>query len=111
MGRWTREWRFAILAGASIGLALAPLVGAEPSLGAVGAGPIALIGLAAARPRQTGGAELAWLAVVALVAALAGLLAGGARLHAIDGGALQARPGQAITVDGFLAGVPRRNGD
>ncbi len=111
MGRWTREWRFAILAGASIGLALAPLVGAEPSLGAVGAGPIALIGLAAARPRQTGGAELAWLAVVALVAALAGLLAGGARLHAIDGGALQARPGQAITVDGFVAGVPRRNGD
>ena len=111
MGRWTREWRFAILAGASIGLALAPLVGAEPSLGAVGAGPIALIGLAAARPRQTGGAELAWLAVVALVAALAGLLAGGARLHAIDGGALRARQGQAITVDGFVAGVPRRNGD
>ncbi len=110
-GRWTREWRFAILAGAALGLALAPLAGAEPSLGAVGAAPIAVIGLFAARPRQAGAGEVAWLAVVALVAVLAGLLAGGARLHAIDVGALRARPGQAATVDGFVAGVPRRNGD
>lgn len=110
-GRWTREWRFAILAGASLGLALAPLVGAEPSLGALGAAPIGAIGLAAARPQQAGAAELAWLAVVGLVAALTGLLAGGARLHAIDGGALRARPGQAVTVDGFVAAVPRRSGD
>jgi competence protein ComEC len=107
----TREWRFATLAGASAGLALAPLAGADPSLRAVGAVPIAVIGLLAARPRDGGPAGLAWLAVVALVAALAGLLTGGARMHAIDGAALRARPGQPVTVDGFVAGVPRRRGD
>ncbi len=81
-------------------------------MGAVGAAPIAVIGLAAARPRDGGGtAAFAWLAVVGLVAALAGLLCGGARLHAIDDGALRARPGLHATVDGFVAGVPRRSGD
>jgi competence protein ComEC len=110
--RWTREWRFAALAGAAAGLALAPLVAPDPSLHAIGAAPIAVIGLAAARPQGGGGvAALAWLAVVALVAALAGLLGGGARLHAIDGGALRARPGTHATVEGFVAAVPRRTGD
>jgi competence protein ComEC len=111
-GRWLREWRFAALAGAAAGLAVAPLAAPDPSLGALGAAPIAVIGLAAARPR--GGGQpiaLAWLAVVGLVAALAGLLCGGARLHAIDAGALRAPPGLRATVDGFVAGVPRRNGD
>lgn len=106
------EWRFAALAGATAGLALAPVASPSPSLGVLGAAPIALIVLATSRPQ--GGREmvaLAWLAVVGLVAALAGLLAGGARLHAIDGGALQARPGLHASVDGFVAGVPRRNGD
>ncbi len=103
------EWRFAILAGASIGLALAPIAGADPSPGVLGAVPIAVIGLAAARPRRGGIAGPPWLAIVALTAALCGLLAGGARLHAIDGGALRARPGEHVTLDGFVAGVPRRN--
>jgi competence protein ComEC len=111
-GRWTREWRFAALAGAAAGFALAPLAASDPSLRVLGAAPIAVFGLAAARPR--GGGEpiaLAWLAVLGLVAALAGLLCGGARLHAIDAGALRARPGLHATVDGFVSGVPRRNGD
>jgi competence protein ComEC len=106
------DWRFAGLAGTTAGLALAPLAGADPSARALGALPIAMIGLVALRPdpcrRRM---ELAWLALVALVAALAGLLAGGARLHAVDAGALRAGAGLHATVDGFVAGVPRRNGD
>jgi competence protein ComEC len=107
---WLGEWRFATLGGAAAGLALAPVAAPDPALGALGAAPIAIIGLAAARPRSRD-AAVAWLVVVALVAALAGFLAGGARLHAIDAGALRARPGQLVSVDGFVAGVPRRNGD
>jgi competence protein ComEC len=107
--RWSREWRFAALAGVAAGLALAPLVGPDPTLGVLGAAPIAVIGLAAARPRAREAAAWAWLALIGLAAALAGLLAGGARLHSIDSGALRARPGQPAVVDGFVAGVPRRN--
>jgi hypothetical protein len=99
------------LAGAAAGLALAPLAAPDPSLGVLGAVPIAVLGLVAARPREGEANALAWLALVGLVAALAGFLVGGARLHSIDGGALRARPGQPVTVDGFVAGVPRRNGD
>jgi competence protein ComEC len=112
-GRWQREWRFASLIGATAGFALAPLAAARPALGVIGAIPIAVIALAAIRPPNgaRSGVALAWLAVIGLVAALAGLLAGGARLHAIEDGALRARPGQHATVDGFVAGVPRRNGD
>src|SRR3954469_20544949 len=109
--RWSREWRFAALTGATVGLALAPLVAPHPSLGAAGVTPIAVIGLSLLRPRRGVPAALAWLAVVALVAALAGLLVGGARLHSIEAGALRARPGQRATVDGYVAGVPRRSGD
>jgi competence protein ComEC len=107
-----RDWRFAALAGIACGLALSPLVYPDPALRALGVLPIAVIGLAALGPRHPGtGAELAWLALISLVAALAGLLVGGARLHAIDAGALRARPGQTATVEGFVAGVPRRRGD
>jgi competence protein ComEC len=107
-----REWRFAVLAGLAAGLALAPLAAANPAPGALGALPIAVIALAALRPRRVGGAaDWAWLALIALVAALAGLLAGGARLHAIDAGALRARSGAQASVRGFVAGVPRRNGE
>ncbi len=106
-----REWRFAALAGATAGFALAPLAPSDPALGVLGAAPIAVLGLVAARPRKGDAAALAWLVVVGLTAAFAGFLAGGARLHSIDDRALRARPGQAVTVDGFVAGVPRRTGD
>jgi competence protein ComEC len=106
-----REWRFAALAGATAGLAFAPLVAPDPSLGVLGAAPIVVLGLVAARPRDGDAAAIAWLALVGMAAALAGFLAGGARLHSLDAGALRARPGQPVTVEGFVAGVPRRNGD
>jgi competence protein ComEC len=104
------DWRFAVLAGAATGLALAPIAMAEPSARTLGALPLAVIALAALRPGRNGGlASWAWLSVIALVACLAGLLGGGARLHAIDAGALHARPGQQARIEGFVAGVPRRN--
>jgi competence protein ComEC len=108
---WPREWRFAALAGITAGLALAPLAPPDPALPAVGAAPIAAITLAALRPREGSGARagFAWLVLLALVAALAGLLVGGARLHAIDAGALQARPGLHVSMSGFVAAVPRRD--
>jgi len=111
--RWQREWRVAGLAGVTAGLALAPLAMPNPALSAAGALPMAVIVLAAIRPREGSRnvTAIAWLVLVALVTALAGLLAGGARLHAIDAGALRARPGLHATVDGFVSGVPRRNGD
>jgi competence protein ComEC len=108
--RWVREWRFAALAGATAGLALAPLAAADPSLSALGVTPIAVIGIAALRPDEAHHwAGLAWLGLTALVAALAGLLVGGARVHAIDAGALRARPGIHASVEGFVSAVPRRN--
>ena len=107
-----RDWRFSALAGLSAGLALAPVASADPSARACGALPISVLALAALRPRSSDGpAGWAWLALIGVVAALAGLLIGGARLHAIDDGALRSRPGQHLRVQGFVAGVPRRDGD
>ncbi len=73
--------------------------------------PIAGITLAALRPDATSRPWIAlnWLALLALVAALAGFLIGGARLHSIDAGALQARSGTRVSLSGFVAGVPRRS--
>ena len=77
----------------------------------MGAVPIGVMTLAALRPGEQSWRWLAltWLALVALAAALAGLLAGGARIHAIDAGALRAKPGLHASVGGFVAGVPRRS--
>ena len=108
---WSSEWRFAALAGATAGLALAPLASPNPALAALGAMPAAVLLLTALRPAGNTPPRwaLAWLGIVGLVAALAGLLVGGARLHVIDGGALRARPGLHASVTGFVAGVPRRD--
>src|SRR5215210_27528 len=89
---------------------MSPLAMADPSPRALGAVPIALVGLAALRPGREEWLQWSWLALIALVGALAGLLVGGARLHAIDAGALRARPGLEARIDGFVAGVPRRSG-
>jgi len=104
------DWRFAALAGLAAGLALSPVAAADPPLRTLGAVPITLIGLTALRPRSTDRpGHWLWLGLVALVAALTGLLSGGARLHAIDAGALRARHGAPASVNGFVAAVPRRN--
>jgi competence protein ComEC len=106
------EWRFAALTGATMGLALAPAAPVQPSLRILGVVPMAVMALAALRPAtRAAGAGLAWLGLVALASGLAGLLAGGARIHAIDGGALRARPGTGISIDGFVSAVPRRTGE
>ena len=106
------DWRFAALAGVTAGLALAPLAHAHPSPRALGVVPVAVLALATLRPARPGrgSAEIAWLATIALLGSLAGLLLGGARLQAIDHGALRARPGVHATVGGLVAGVPRRTG-
>jgi competence protein ComEC len=77
----------------------------------VGALPLAAITLASVRSAEDSRpwAGLTWLALLALVAALVGLLIGGARLHAIDAGALRARSGTQVSLSGFVAGVPRRS--
>jgi competence protein ComEC len=92
-------------------LALAPLAAPHPALAAAGGAPIAVMTLAALRPEAGArpAVALAWLALIGLAAALAGLLSGGARLHAIDAGALRARPGLHASVAGFVAAVPRRD--
>ncbi len=92
-----------------MGLALSPVAGSSPPLEALGAAPLALATLVALRPRPGRGSTLPWLAIVSLLAALAGLLAGGARIAAIDAGALRARPGTEATIRGVVAGVPRRS--
>ena len=107
----SREWRFAALAGSTGGLAFAPIAPPDPAATAVGAAPLVVLTLTALRP---GGDSptwqpIAWLALIALAAALAGVLLGGARLHAIDAGALRARPGLHASLTGFVAGVPRRD--
>ena len=91
----SREWRFAALAGITAGLAAAPLAPPDPAITAVGAAPVVVITLAGLRPRERSRERvaIAWLALVALAASLAGLLAGGARIQAIDAGALRGRPG------------------
>jgi len=94
-----------------VGLGLAPVAPPDPSLSAVGAAPIAVGTLATLRPPD--GARvwwaLAWLGVLALVSSLAGLLVGGARLHAIDRDALRAPPGARVSLTGHVAAVPRRD--
>jgi competence protein ComEC len=84
---------------------------ADPSLSALGVAPITVIGIAALRPRgeTRPGAGFAWLALIGLVGALTGLLVGGARVHAIDAGALRSRPGLHLSVEGFVSAVPRHN--
>ncbi|MFL5908254.1 MAG: ComEC/Rec2 family competence protein, partial [Solirubrobacterales bacterium] len=109
--RWLQEWRFAALAGATAGLALSAIAPAHPSVRALGTAPLAAIILVALRPRAGGaGSAWAWLTLVALVSALAGLLVGAARLDAIDRGALTARAGLHVSIGGFVGAVPRRTG-
>jgi competence protein ComEC len=64
--------------------------------------------LAVLRPRRGRAATIFWLALISLIGALAGQLAGGARVSAIDAGALQARSGTEASIRGVVAAVPRR---
>ena len=71
--------------------------------------PLALT-VAALRPGAASerGAVAAWLALVAIAAAAAGLFLGGERLRAIDAGAVPAVESRRAEVRGFATAVPRR---
>jgi competence protein ComEC len=92
-----------------VGLALAPAVTADPSPAALAAGPLAIAALATVRPRAGRAATGCWLCLVAIVAALGGLLGGGARLQSIDAGALRTRLDAPVRIHGIVAAVPRRS--
>ncbi len=106
----TRDWRLTALTGATAGLCLAPAVVGAPSQAALGAAPLALAALVALRPRGGRLTPVIWLGLVGLACALGGLLAGAARLRAIDAGALRADPGTPARVTGTVAATPRRYG-
>jgi competence protein ComEC len=108
---WPREWRFAALLGAATGLGIVPAAAPDPALAAAGAVPLGAIALGTLRPLpgSAPAAGFAWLSLVALVSALTGFLVGGARVHAIDAGALRASPGARVSLTGHIAAVPRRS--
>ena len=104
-----RELRVAALGGLAVGLALSPLLpgagGKDVTLALAGAAAL----LVATRPRGRG-ASLPWIALVALVATLAGGLLGAARVRALDAGALRGEAGSRLLVRGHVSSVPRRSG-
>ena len=113
------RWRGAAAIGLGCGLAATPIAGAPAPAAARGlalaaiAGGIALAACAPRGrpgPRTPGSAAAAWLALVCLVAAALGVAIAGARLAAIDSGALRGQPGTRLRVSGFVAAVPRRAG-
>ncbi len=104
-------WRFAALAGLTFGLALSPAAAVEPPRleGATAAALVVVAALARSAPRRGGPTAIPWLVAVALAAAVAGLVAGQARLAVIDAGAARPAAGTRVTVAGYVAAVPRRD--
>ncbi|HEX2435497.1 MAG TPA: ComEC/Rec2 family competence protein [Solirubrobacterales bacterium] len=84
----------------------------EPPLDAPIAAGILLaagIALVALRPRHGAMAGAAtWLGLVAAIGATSGMVAGAARLAAIDAGAFEGPDGRPATARGFVTAVPRR---
>jgi len=99
--RTAADWRLAIAAGAAAGLAASPFA----SPGGGWQRPVLATVLAATALVERGRLRWPALALVFLAAALAGLLAGGARLDAIDGGSMHSAPG-FVTLSGFVAESP-----
>ena len=105
-------WRFALLGGATAGLAISPALSLEAGRLArpvLALGLAATAGLMAGRPGERGAAGGAWLAILALAAAASGLALGALRLAAIDGGAFQGPTGRPAAARGFVIAVPRRS--
>jgi competence protein ComEC len=104
-------WRFALLGGATAGLALspaAPVAGAHGAPGLLAVSLIASAGLAASRPREGTATRAVRIGLVSLAAAGAGLGFGALRLAAIDGGAFHGLAGRAASLHGFVTAVPHR---
>ncbi|MEK6278124.1 MAG: ComEC/Rec2 family competence protein [Actinomycetota bacterium] len=104
------DWRFLAVGGLTAGLALSPLCEGAGGQSAGAALALALASLAALSPSRARSPR-PWVALVALVALCTGLLAGAARLRAIDRGAYAGRPGARLAVRGHVAAVPRRSGE
>jgi competence protein ComEC len=102
-----RDWRFALLGGATAGIAASPLAGASPSRPAAAAAMTGLA-LAAIASRPPGRAARGWFCTLAGLGALAGLIEGTERLAAIDRGAMEGRDEARLSVTGTVAAVPRR---
>ena len=102
-----REWRIAALAGLSAGLAASPLAAGDASTAVLAGLGACVACLVALRPRR-GRATIAWIGLVALAGAAAGLVIGAARVRALDDGALRGDPGQRIAIRGYVEAVPRR---
>jgi competence protein ComEC len=111
MGGARIPWRFAVLGGATAGLALSPAVPAgTPDLAAALVLGLAAGGcLVAARPGDGRAARALWLALLALAAGAAGLAVGVVRLATIDRGAFRGPIGRPATARGFVTAVPRRS--
>ncbi len=96
-------WRLASISGIALGLALSPFMSVEESpLRAVFALACGLVLLVHRRRLGTAGAVL-----VLSAGLLVGLSSGGARLAAIDGAALNRRPGTEVRLDGYVETAPR----
>jgi competence protein ComEC len=66
-----------------------------------------VVALVRARPRRSGPPAWPWLTCLALTAATAGVVAGDARIAAIDRDAYAGEPGVRVAVRGTVTGVPR----
>ena len=107
----TGWWRHAAVAGLAAGLLASPWLPAPAGWAPcvlAGAVALAFASLRRRGARLAAGAALAALAAAALLGALAGLGFGGARLAAIDAGALRADPGQRLDLTGWVTAQPRR---
>jgi competence protein ComEC len=105
--------RLAALGGLAAGLGASPVAPPlRPSAGALGALAGAILWLLLATPGERAARfrRGAWLGAISLAAGAGGLLLGGARLAAIDAGALAAPEGTQVAVRGFVEAVPRRPG-
>jgi competence protein ComEC len=113
---WLRQvgWRFAVVGGLTAGLAGSSTTspGTCGSAGTLLALAALAGGVLALTPWPRGHGRLLKAALLALVAAVAGMSLGAMRLAAIDGGALAGPIGRTATARGFVTAVPHRsNGD
>ncbi len=95
------DWRLAVVIGGATGLAIAPFW----SPGGDWLRPLVAVVLVAIIFVERGRAGPPALMLIGLTAAMAGLLVGGVRLEAIDGGALDGKPGPA-SLSGFVLESP-----
>ena len=103
------DWRFPALAGMAAGLALSPLGEGAGGAAEIAALILCIAGLAGWGIPDRRPIEAAWMALLCLTCAVAGLLVGAARLRALDRDAYAASPGERSTVRGYVLAVPRRS--